>query len=94
MSALRKAVRNKPCLVRLHGICNNDWSTTILAHLRIGGVTGVGMKPHDLMAVQACSACHEEIGDGKSKYAWELLLAVARTIHQRSQEGTFVWKSL
>lgn len=58
---LRKLARGQPCMVRLPSICNFNVETTVLAHLRRGGVAGVGQKPPDLCGVWACSACHDEI---------------------------------
>lgn len=59
--SLRELARDKPCMVRLVGICNHDPNTTVLAHLRRAGVAGAGQKPPDVCAVWACSSCHDEI---------------------------------
>lgn len=56
---LRKLARGKPCMVRLP-CCNGDPETTVLAHYRLSGTCGAGMKPDDLQAAWACSACHDE----------------------------------
>lgn len=61
MSSLRKLARGRDCQVRLEGICNFDPETTVLAHYRLGGVCGMGLKPHDLIGAWACSSCHDEI---------------------------------
>jgi hypothetical protein len=61
---LRKAARGRQCFVRLPGVCNGNPETTVLAHLRRGGVAGVGQKPVDLCGVYACSSCHDVI-DGR-----------------------------
>lgn len=58
---LRNFARLKPCMVRLTAVCNFDPETTVLAHIRRGGVGGTGMKPPDTCAVWACSACHDAI---------------------------------
>lgn len=60
MSAIRKSARDKPCLVRLPG-CNGDPATTVHAHYRLAGYSGVGMKPRDSMGARACSYCHDAI---------------------------------
>lgn len=66
MSDLRKAAKGRDCLVRLPGICNHNPETTVLAHIRRGGIAGTGYKgAGDLVAVLACSACHDAI-DGRS----------------------------
>lgn len=92
MTDLRAAARGRPCQVRLPGICNHDPETTVLAHIRRGGVNGMGRKPNDLAAVLACSSCHDEIDrrtrrldirdiDGALIDAW------ARTIDLWAREG-------
>lgn len=58
---LRKLARGKPCMVRLIGICNGDPATTVLAHYRLSGISGLGLKSPDLLASWACSACHDAI---------------------------------
>lgn len=60
MSKLREAARGQPCMVRFSGICNGDPATTVLAHVRMAGVTGIGQKAHDFLGAWACSACHDE----------------------------------
>ena len=61
MSKLRRAAQGKPCMVRLPSICNHNPDTVVLAHIRRGGVAGIGQKPNDLIACYACDACHSEI---------------------------------
>ncbi len=61
MSALTKLARGRDCQVRLPGICNFNPETTVAAHYRLAGTCGVGMKPPDLLAAWACSACHDHI---------------------------------
>lgn len=63
---LRQFARNKPCQVRIYGVCSYDDEQTTLAHLRVGGVAGMGQKPPDIAGVFACSACHDAI-DGRRK---------------------------
>lgn len=58
---LTKAARDRECQVRLPGICNGNSETVVLAHYRMAGISGTGMKPHDLLGAWACSACHDEI---------------------------------
>lgn len=60
---LRNYVRGKPCYARLDG-CSYDPSQTVLAHLRIGGVAGMGQKPPDVCAMPMCAACHD-LADGR-----------------------------
>lgn len=56
MSKLRKYARGKPCMVRIHGVCNYNPETTVLAHLN---GAGVGRKHHDLFGAWCCSDCHD-----------------------------------
>lgn len=58
-----KAARGKDCLVRLPG-CTNNTDTTVLAHYRLAGTCGVGMKPNNLQGAWACSYCHDAV-DGR-----------------------------
>lgn len=48
-------------MVRLPGVCNGNPETTVLAHYRLAGLCGMGLKPPDWSAAWACSACHDEI---------------------------------
>jgi hypothetical protein len=58
---LRQLARGRECTVRLPGICNGDPATTVLAHYRLVGVSGLGMKSPDIFGAHACSACHDAI---------------------------------
>lgn len=48
-------------MVRLIGICNHNPETTVLAHIRMPGISGIGMKADDLIGAWACSSCHDAI---------------------------------
>lgn len=48
-------------MVRLPGVCNHNPETTVLAHVRLAGVSGMGMKADDLLGAWACSSCHDAI---------------------------------
>ncbi|POU03609.1 DUF1364 domain-containing protein [Escherichia sp. ESNIH1] len=61
MADLRKAARGRECQVRIPGICNHNDETSVLAHIRLPGICGTGIKPPDLIATIACSSCHDEI---------------------------------
>ncbi|AFC22476.1 DUF1364 domain-containing protein [Pectobacterium brasiliense] len=61
MKNLRKEARNRECQVRMPGICNHNSETTVLAHYRLAGTCGTGIKPPDIQGAWACSACHDEI---------------------------------
>ena len=47
--------------MRLHGVCNHNSETVVLAHYRLAGVSGMGMKSPDIIGAWACSACHDAI---------------------------------
>lgn len=66
MIDLRKLAKGKDCQIRIVGVCNFNPETTVLAHIRRGGVAGMGQKPPDLVGLWACSDCHDCI-DGRSK---------------------------
>ena len=91
---LRKEARGRGCTVRIPGVCNFNSETVVLAHIRVAGVSGMGLKSPDLLGAWACSACHDEI-DGRTHKSGmtrdELRLAhydgMARTITQLEKEG-------
>lgn len=60
MSKITESARGEPCLVRLPGVCNHNSETVVLAHYRLAGHCGTGIKPPDFMGAYACSACHDE----------------------------------
>jgi len=53
---LRKLAKGQQCQVRIAGVCNFNPETTVLAHLRMAGVTGKGMKEKELLGAWCCSA--------------------------------------
>lgn len=63
MSKIRESARGEDCLVRIPGVCNRNPETTVLAHYRLAGYCGTGIKPPDYMGAYACSACHDEIDE-------------------------------
>jgi len=54
---LRKEARGKPCMVRLPG-CDGGGETTVLAHYRLAGYSGMGIKPPNELGAWACYSCH------------------------------------
>ena len=93
MPYLRKLAKDRPCMVRLPEICTGDTRTTVLAHVRMAGISGMGMKSPDLIAAWACSACHDAI-DRRSHTDLERdyvrlahLEGMARTINELAKEG-------
>ncbi len=87
MTPARKAARGMPCMIRLPG-CNGGGETTVLAHYRLAGTCGTGIKPPDVLGAWACDACHARV-DGRINTGLpraELLLAhaegVLRTLYE------------
>lgn len=60
---IRNSARGRDCTVRLPG-CNGDPATTVLAHYRLAGTCGIGIKPPDVNGAFACSYCHD-VCDGR-----------------------------
>ena len=48
-------------MVRIPSVCNGDRETVVLAHVRLAGVSGMGIKAPDILAAYACSDCHDAI---------------------------------
>ena len=66
---LRKLAQGRDCMIRIGGICNFNPETTVLAHYRMAGLCGMGIKPNNLQGAWACSACHDAC-DGRTKTAY------------------------
>jgi hypothetical protein len=69
MSKLRKLAKGQPCMVRIPHVCNYDPATTVLAHYRLSGISGIGMKSPDEIGAWCCSACHSAIDAGHADYS-------------------------
>ena len=89
---LRAEARGRGCMVRLPGVCNHNSETVVLAHVRLIGVSGMGMKADDLLGAWACSACHDVI-DRRARTDMDLkevrlahLEGMVRTIAQLRKE--------
>lgn len=63
---IRNAARGQACTLQIVGVCNGDWSTTVLAHLPDES-HGIARKSDDLSACFACDACHSVI-DGRASW--------------------------
>ena len=90
---LRKEARGRGCMVRIPEVCNHNSETVVLAHYRLAGVSGIGMKSPDVIGAWACSACHDTI-DRRAHtnldrdYVRLLHLeGMARTLAQLNKEG-------
>mgnify|MGYP003491087611 CR=1 FL=1 len=90
---LRKLAQGRDCQVRLQTVCNFNPETTVLAHYRLHGLSGMGMKSPDLFGAWACSDCHDCIDGRKrsvfspSEIAQAHLEGVIRTQHALILEG-------
>ncbi len=62
---LRASARGQECTLRIPGVCNHDRDTTVLAHIRTKGASGMAQKPDDWHAVFACSDCHDVLDKRK-----------------------------
>ncbi|MFN9969960.1 MAG: DUF1364 domain-containing protein [Phycisphaerae bacterium] len=89
---LRNEARGRGCMVRLPGVCSHNSETVVLAHVRLIGVSGMGMKADDLLGAWACSACHDVI-DRRARTDMDLkevrlahLEGMVRTIAQLRKE--------
>jgi hypothetical protein len=93
MTNLRKEARGRGCMVRIPEVCNCNSETVVLAHVRIAGISGMGLKAPDLLGAWACSACHDAIDrrahlDLDRDYVRLLHLeGMARTINQLLKEN-------
>ena len=58
MANLRNEARGRECMVRVPYHCNSDPNTVVLAHLRLAGISGMGIKAPDIFGAWCCSACH------------------------------------
>ncbi len=87
---LRKFAKGQRCQLRLIGICNFDETTTVLHHVRRGGVAGGGQKPPDIIGIHVCSqchaACHGTLGPMDEASDTDVLEGLCRTLAVVSKE--------
>jgi hypothetical protein len=76
---LREQARGRPCMIRMPGVCNGDPETTVLCHLRMAGITGIGMKANDFLGAWGCSECHRYVDTHGIDGRTALLEGMART---------------
>lgn len=58
---LRSLARGRECMIRIPGTCNGNSETVVGCHYRLPGLSGMGLKPHDLFIAWGCSACHSVV---------------------------------
>ena len=61
MVDLRREAKGRECQIRIPGICSGDPTTTVLAHLRMVGVSGMGIRSEDVLGSHACHRCHDVV---------------------------------
>ncbi len=62
--------RGMPCLLRIPGVCNNDWTTTVSAHSNLlAHGKAKGRKAQDYYSCAACAACHQWLDQGRAPAA-------------------------
>ena len=86
---LRKLAKGKPCQVRLISVCNRNDETTVLAHVRLAGVTGIAQKAPDILGAWACSECHRitETYKDDDQIQRAFLEGVVRTQYELVKQG-------
>ena len=85
---LRALARDRDCQIRLPGVCNGNRESVVLAHIRLPGVSGFGIKAPDLIGAWACSACHTYVDthkDDKTKVSF--YEGFIRTLYALIEEG-------
>jgi hypothetical protein len=94
---LRQEARGEQCTIRVPGICCGDPAKVVLCHVRIIGISGIGMKSPDALAAYGCHPCHDLV-DGRTKTNYTLadrrlflLEGMARTQHKLIQRGILRW---
>lgn len=97
MTNLRKDASGQPCLIRVPDACCFDPARVVLCHVRLAGLTGMGLKNEDLLAAFGCQPCHDIVdGRTRSDYTYEqrrlmLLEAVMRTQAMWIKRGLIKW---
>ena len=89
---LRELAEHQPCYLRLYQFCRREPGSVVLAHARIGGTGGTGLKPPDVCGFPACNWCHAVI-DGRTKqdlYTEEQLQA--ECFRAQNQWLEWLWK--
>jgi len=86
---LRQLARGKQCYLRIPPYCNGNSDTVVLAHIRRGGIAGVGQKPCDLAAMPMCSGCHD-LYDGRVQTPLQRVLIDAEALRGLVQWLSYV----
>jgi hypothetical protein len=93
---LRAYARDKPCMLRIPGVCNGNKATTVLCHIKRGWAGSP--KPPDLCAVWGCCDCHDAIDgrrqfDGYTRVALDALIlrALCQQLAEYAHLGVVTW---
>ena len=90
MTNLRKLARGQECQIRGPG-CSFDNEQTVLCHLTIPGISGMGMKAPDICGAWGCGPCHDLIDGrtppGDTDLTQLKLEGLLRTLHQLDKQG-------
>ena len=76
-------------------VCNFNEETTVLAHLRLIGISAMSKKAPDILGAHCCSACHAWVDthhDPQTKL-W-FAEGVFRTINLLVREGMIKWSEV
>jgi len=81
-------------MLRIPAICTFNSQKTVLAHIRMSGISGMGHKAIDLLGSWSCYQCHM-VADGQRTVAGisreqarlYLLEGMARTIYELNRRG-------
>ena len=91
MTNLRRLAIGRECTIRLPG-CNTE--PCCLAHFRMIGLSGMGMKSEDVFGAWSCANCHTKVdtdGRGDVEVQLDFAKAVFRTQAQLVKEGKLAW---
>lgn len=62
---LTDLARDKPCMLRIPGVCNGNWATTVWCHSNhLADGRGHAHKAHDCFGCFGCAACHHWLDHG------------------------------
>lgn len=86
MSKITDFAEGRACTARISGVCNNDPTTTVWAHLNsIRWGAGRGHKAPDVCGLVACANCHDVIdGRVRTSYDREWIKQLAYEGHMES----------
>lgn len=82
--------RDQACMLKIEGVCNHDWSTTVAAHSNSNqhGKSGA-RKADDQYHVYACFACHTWLDSGPAP------AEVKRAAFDRAHAGMVeIWRDI